>query len=198
MQRKEDKMNLFKEKPESAIITIPNIITAAGILLLIPYVWGFLTEYRWIMGISLFLSGLSDLLDGPLARKLKQMTNLGKLLDPMRDRLILLAVLINIAIIGGKEIAGWLFLIIATELITVGVNCCGFRTKVHFVGKIRQAIHLLMAGLVILSYYFRDVILSLAGINFNFPVETSLHIMFWSSFLTLCVYTYLRINTDRK
>ncbi len=192
------KMNIFKEKPPDAIITIPNIITTLGILLLIPYVWGFLTEHRWIMGKSLFLSGLSDLLDGLLARKLKQMTKLGEFIDPLRDRLILIAVLIHIAIIGGKPAIGWLLLIIAVELFTVAINCCGFRTKVHFVGKIRQAIHLLMAGLVILSYYFRDVILSLAGINFNFPVETSLPIMFWSSFLTLCVYTYLRINTDRK
>ena len=73
--------SLFSPKPYESIITIPNIITSAGLALIGIYVYGFLVSSRWILMTSVFLSGCSDLLDGETARRLQQKTRLGEFLD---------------------------------------------------------------------------------------------------------------------
>ncbi len=191
-------MNLFKEKSESAIITLPNIVTVAGLLLIIPYVWGFLTEHRWVLGISLFLSGFTDLLDGMLAKKLKQATILGKILDPARDRLLLLAILANLIYIGGAEILlGWGGILIAAELGIIIKNCLLNsiqKAKVHLAGKLRQAGHLIIAGLVLLNFYSSDILVDI-GIRFDLPIKTALMIM---GILSLVAFASYVANGRKK
>ena len=62
-------------------------------LFLIPPMMLFLLSYQFILaGLMLLLSAVSDMLDGFLARKLNQVTALGKILDPIADKLTLIAV----------------------------------------------------------------------------------------------------------
>ena len=80
------------------IITIPNIISFARIFLIIPFVYFFLNE-KYIEAFSfIVVSGLSDCFDGLIARKLNQISELGKLLDPIADKLTLVAVVICLGI----------------------------------------------------------------------------------------------------
>lgn len=181
------KMKIFEPKPHNAILTIPNIITSIGILLLVPYVWGFLAGYRWPMMISLVLAGTSDLFDGLFARKLKQQTRLGELIDPMRDRLLLLAVLIHIVYLSGTTLLVWLGTIFGIEWLIILLNLIK-RLKVHLVGKLRQAAHLLFIGLALLSIYFKDVILYVISIEFEFPLETAVAVMTFFSLIAAIFY----------
>ncbi|MBR2714632.1 MAG: CDP-alcohol phosphatidyltransferase family protein [Ruminococcus sp.] len=72
--------------------TIPNIICLIRILLITPFVEFFLDkEYLWA-AIVIIASGLSDCFDGFIARKFNQESELGKILDPLADKLTLLAV----------------------------------------------------------------------------------------------------------
>ncbi|MDR3344232.1 MAG: CDP-alcohol phosphatidyltransferase family protein [Oscillospiraceae bacterium] len=79
-------------------LTIPNIICVARILLLIPFVLLYINKHYAAALSLLVLSGLSDTLDGTLARKLNQVTELGKMLDPVADKVtqITLAVVLLI------------------------------------------------------------------------------------------------------
>ncbi len=188
--------SLFGEKPYDSVMTVPNIITSVGIILLVPYVWGFLTEHRWIMFVSLFLSSLSDLLDGGVARMLKQKTWLGEFVDPLRDRLLLLTVLLNIVYLNLDQlpfIILWGGMIVGYELLIVLCNL-GFlppqKRKVHLVGKLRQAAHLLLTGLVVLSFYFKDIIFGITNINFNFPPDLALPLMAACSLVALFFYVF--------
>ncbi len=78
-------------------MNIPNTLTAFRIVLIpffcVLFVMG--PQYYPYAGIVLVLSGLSDMLDGFLARKLHQETELGKILDPVADKLTLGAVVIS-------------------------------------------------------------------------------------------------------
>ena len=70
-------------------ITIPTQITLVR-LLLVPFVAMSILYHRYGLALLLFtISGVSDLLDGLLARTLKQKSKLGALLDPMADKLLL-------------------------------------------------------------------------------------------------------------
>jgi len=75
-------------------LNIPNILSFVRILVLVPFVLCvYKDNYLWA-GIILIFSGITDLLDGYLARKFNQITKLGKMLDPIADKLTLMTVMI--------------------------------------------------------------------------------------------------------
>lgn len=85
------KMEGWSFKPRD-LIAVPNLITYCRFILVVPFVYFFLQENYIVAGIMIGLSGLSDCFDGLLARKLNQVTSLGKLLDPIADKVTLIAV----------------------------------------------------------------------------------------------------------
>lgn len=67
--------------------TIPNLLSVLRILVIAPFAYFFLhDELLWAV-VMLAFSGLSDLFDGMIARKFNQITELGKMLDPLADKL---------------------------------------------------------------------------------------------------------------
>ena len=75
-------------------LTVPNILSFLRILILVPFVL-FVNNNNYIGGgVILVLSGLTDLLDGFIARKFNQITRLGEMLDPTADKLTLMTVMI--------------------------------------------------------------------------------------------------------
>ena len=81
------------------IFTIPNILSYIRILLIVPFTILFLNKRYEASAIVIVLSGLSDCIDGFLARRLNQITQLGKMLDPVADKLTLLAVAVCLSVI---------------------------------------------------------------------------------------------------
>lgn len=77
---------------------LPNILSFTRIIIIIPFVLYFLNDDYLLSAAMLALSGLSDMLDGVIARKLNQVTQLGKILDPVADKLTLTAVVICMGI----------------------------------------------------------------------------------------------------
>jgi cardiolipin synthase len=79
---------------------IPNIICIARIILVAPIVWSlFNGRYGLALGLIL-IAGLSDALDGYLARRFDWRTRLGGLLDPAADKLLMFAVFVTLTWIG--------------------------------------------------------------------------------------------------
>lgn len=74
------------------IFTIPNILSYLRILMIPPFMYLFLKGKYLESAIVIVLSGLSDCIDGFLARRLNQITQLGKMIDPVADKLTLIAV----------------------------------------------------------------------------------------------------------
>ena len=77
---------------------IPNLLTMLRFFL-IPFIVGFLNEGNYILAfIFLTLSGLTDVLDGFIARKFNFITNFGKLIDPLADKATQISVLTVLAL----------------------------------------------------------------------------------------------------
>ena len=71
--------------------SIPNLISTLRILLVPPVVWSMLDQ-RWSLALPLFLvAGLSDGLDGFLARRYHWTSRLGAILDPIGDKLLMVS-----------------------------------------------------------------------------------------------------------
>lgn len=89
---------------------IPNYITLTRLFLVPVLAYCYLRgRFDWAMGV-LFIAGVSDVLDGALARYLKQKTKLGTLLDPAGDKLLMAVSFFTLAWIG--KIPFWLFILV--------------------------------------------------------------------------------------
>ncbi len=98
---------------------LPNIITGVRMLLVLPLV-GSLRDGQYAMALAIALiAGASDALDGWLAKRFGWQTRLGGLLDPVADKLLLVASFIGLWLAGAAP--GWLAaLVIGRDLTIVG------------------------------------------------------------------------------
>ncbi len=103
-------------------MTLPNWITLSRLLALpvLLYCLDTPTTETRTVGLVIFLvAAATDWLDGYLARKLNQVTDLGKFLDPLVDKLLVLAPLLPLIQLG--QVPAWgVFLILARELAIAG------------------------------------------------------------------------------
>lgn len=106
--------------------TIPNLMSFVRILLIPVFAVLFYKGYIIAAVIVLGISGLSDLFDGKIARKLNQVSNLGKILDPVADKLTIftIAIILFLKFHAAENhtlnIFSWVFLMfIAKDLVMV-------------------------------------------------------------------------------
>lgn len=101
------------------ICTIPNLLSLIRLVLIPVYMYVFLnaTEsiHYVIAGMILAVSCLTDLIDGKLARKLNQISHVGKLLDPVADKLTQLALIVCLSV-HRKPLRALLVLFVIKEM----------------------------------------------------------------------------------
>ena len=98
---------------------IPNMICVVRIILVAPIVWSLL-EHRYGLALALILiAGLSDALDGFLARRFDWRTRLGGLLDPAADKLLMFSVFVTLTWLGWVPV--WFTaIVVGRDLIIIG------------------------------------------------------------------------------
>lgn len=97
-------------------MNIPNALTIIRFLLIPGFVYYFFSpmEYGVRIAIVIFVvAGLTDILDGFIARKYNIVTRLGIVLDPLADKLMLITVLISAAL--KNQISFWIIVIVAIK-----------------------------------------------------------------------------------
>lgn len=95
------------------VLTVPNLITAARILLIPLFAWTFLLGELDVLACLLLVAiGSTDWVDGFVARRIGQVSRLGKLLDPVADRMAIVVVLLALTFRGvvAPALAGILLL----------------------------------------------------------------------------------------
>lgn len=98
---------------------IPNMICVVRIILIAPIVWALLDEQYGLALLLILIAGLSDALDGFLARRFDWRTRLGGLLDPAADKLLMLASFVTLTWMGWIPI--WFTaIVIGRDIIIVG------------------------------------------------------------------------------
>lgn len=141
---------VVKEKSEQsdvimgeAYLNLPNSLTLLRILLIPVFVWFFSEsspERELAAGLVFAGAAFTDFLDGYLARKSGQITNLGKLLDPVADKLLVASGLI--LLVQFQRVAVWLAIVmIAREMIVTGARVVaakeGFVVPADSLGKFK-------------------------------------------------------------
>jgi CDP-diacylglycerol--glycerol-3-phosphate 3-phosphatidyltransferase len=156
-------------------INLPNSITISRILALPLCVYvlfkngGDDSTWRIVAWWLFFIVGMTDLLDGKLARSRNTVTEFGKLLDPIADKALIGSALISLSILG--DLPWWVTIVILTR--EVGITIFRFVVIKGGVipanrgGKIKTTVQNFAAGFYILPlseslFIFRDAFMGLA------------------------------------
>ena len=125
---------------EDRVWTIPNVLSVLRLLGIPLFLWLVLgPESDALALVVLAIAGFTDYLDGQIARRLNQSSRLGAILDPVADRLYILAVVVGFAI--RDIIPTWLAIALPLRDVLLVVLVPFLRTRgysalpVHFLGK---------------------------------------------------------------
>ncbi|WP_353932528.1 CDP-diacylglycerol--glycerol-3-phosphate 3-phosphatidyltransferase [Okeanomitos corallinicola TIOX110] len=170
-------------------MNLPNTITFSRLLGIPFLLYGLYIptiQAQWICLTIFLIAALTDWLDGYLARKLNQITDLGKFLDPLVDKLLVLAPLLVLVELG--KIPAWgVFIILARELAIAGwrvnqttISGANIWGKLKTVSQI-IAIALLIAPLPpawqlpsIISFWISVILTITSGIIYIVPPKNSI------------------------
>ncbi len=135
----------------------PNILTAFRFALIPPVVILFMMERRIISLALYLLASLTDLIDGKLARKYGMISNWGKAMDPLADKLLLLSVIVCMYIVGDLPLA-IILIVLGKELVMIlgGIILYGKDRLVipsNVVGKIGTVLFSIAVVLAFLKRY---------------------------------------------
>jgi CDP-diacylglycerol---glycerol-3-phosphate 3-phosphatidyltransferase len=142
---------------EQTNVNLPNVLTLARILLIPVFVvlfWTPTPERSLAAALVFVVAAVTDLLDGYLARRRSQVTKLGRLLDPIADKLLVLSGLI--LLVQFQRVAAVIaILIIAREVAVTGVRAIaaseGMTLPVERTGKYKMTLQVVAIVFLILQ-----------------------------------------------
>lgn len=152
-------------------MNLPNKLTILRAILIVPFVlillgniyeWGWFTAVfggilEYVDWIALFIfvgASITDMIDGKLARKYNLVTNFGKFMDPLADKLLVCAALICLVEMG--RIPSWVVVvIISREFIISGFRLIasdkGVVIAASYWGKIKTVFQMIMIGMMLIE-----------------------------------------------
>lgn len=150
-------------------MNIPNLLTSIRIMLIPIFVFLFTTPSTWrslVAAAIFFIASITDLLDGYMARRMDQITKVGKLLDPVADKLLVSSALI--LLVGFQRVPAWIaLLIIGRELAVTGLRAVAASEAIIIPsdkgGKAKMAIQIFAIILLIIDSEINVIDLHLWG-----------------------------------
>ena len=192
----------------SRIITVPNLLTVFR-MVLIPVFASLLFYQRFVLALGVFvLAGVTDGLDGLLARRFNQKSQLGTILDPIADKLMLVTAFVVLSmrsvfpqpVPSHLPIPFWVtvavisrdvFILVGAAAINVVTGFRGFRPSM--LGKINTVIQITAIGIIMFAasvpYGTGYYLPTLYATVFGFAILSGAHYVFFVSKL---------VNEDRR
>jgi len=121
------------------VLTLPNVLSVLRLVGVPVFLWAILAEHDAVALAALMFSGVSDYLDGKIARHFGMISRVGQLLDPLADRLYIATTLFGLA--WRDIIPWWLVLVLVSREVLLAVVLSVLKRygqtglPVHFVGK---------------------------------------------------------------
>lgn len=145
-------------------MNLPNKLTIFRCILIVPFVALLLNGYDLAATIIFVIASLTDLLDGKIARKYNLVTNFGKFMDPLADKLLVCSALICLIEMGRLE--AWIVcIIIAREFIISGFRLIasdnGIVIAASYWGKFKTTFQMVMV--IVLMLNFQNSIMIIIG-----------------------------------
>ena len=173
-------------------MNLPNKLTIGRIIAIPIFIVVFLMGYRYAAAVIFILAAFTDMLDGKIARKYNLVTNFGKLMDPLADKLLVMSALICMVELG--DVAGWMVVVIlGREFIITGMRqvaeAQGIVIAAGTTGKIKTVTQMIAIPLLILDNW------PFAMLSFELPMDI---IFLWIALIMTVVSGAEYIVKNRK
>ena len=183
----------------SRIVTLPNLLTMFR-MVLIPFFVSLLFYQRFGWALFIFLlAGLTDALDGLFARRFNQKSQLGTILDPIADKLLLVTSFIVLSLpqispqpvprhfpvpfwVTAAVISRDIFIVVGAAAINIVTGFRGFRPS--WLGKVNTVVQILSIGAILIARRFPLVSGYLPTVYttvFALAVISGIHYVFFAS-----------------
>jgi CDP-diacylglycerol---glycerol-3-phosphate 3-phosphatidyltransferase len=143
-------------------MNLPNKLTILRVILVVPFTFFMLVGRcegisRWVALTIFVIASLTDMLDGKIARKYNLITDFGKFMDPLADKLLVCCAMICLVDLG--RLYTWVCLIIiAREFVISGFRLVasdnGIVIAASYWGKFKTTFQMIMIILLILDFEF--------------------------------------------
>ena len=155
-------------------LNLPNILAAFRILLAPLMLWFMVDQsnpifaqwhpswFDYFAGLIFVIASITDFFDGFIARQWDQMTKLGSILDPLADKMLVLAGFIGLLVMG-RAGAFAVFLILSREFFITGLRVVavseGKEVSSSMAGKIKTVVQMIAIGFLIMNWPFATELL---------------------------------------
>src|SRR3954467_5498508 len=140
-------------------MSIPNLITLGRILLVPVVVWAIASNQMLFAFLLFAAAGISDAVDGFLAKRFGMTSELGAYLDPLADKVLIVSIYVSLGI--AEALPRWLvILVVSRDLLIVGGVMFSWilgkpvSVKPHPGSKVNTVVQLLLVGLVLAALGF--------------------------------------------
>lgn len=167
-------------------MSIPNLITLGRILLVPVVVWAIASNAMWIAFVLFLVAGVSDAVDGFLAKRFNMTTELGAYLDPLADKALIVSIYLTLGING--DIPRWLvILVVSRDILIVGGIMLSW-----LMGNPLKIRPLLVSKLnTVAQIVFACVVLGSLGFKIEVPVFKSVLMGLVATLTLLSIAAYL-------
>lgn len=135
-------------------MNLPNLITVARILLVPVVVWAIASGEMLAAFLLFAAAGVSDAVDGFLAKRFGQTSELGAILDPLADKALIVSIYVSLGVVAA--IPGWVaILVVSRDILIVGAFLLSWVigrplvVKPLLVSKLNTAAQIIFAALVL-------------------------------------------------
>lgn len=158
---------------------IPNMLTIIRFIL-IPFIFISVISHHYFTGLIIFtVSAITDILDGYIARKYNYITDIGKLIDPLADKLTQITLLLALAILNILPL--WIFII-------VFVKECVMVISASFLYKKKDVVvYSKWYGKMATTLFYLAIVCSLIinQFNINIPFKIDLYLYYLAILATI-------------
>jgi cardiolipin synthase len=181
------RMPNLHEGRQKGMWNVPNLLTVFRFFLIPVYLFVFEAGYIRTAFLVLLLAGLTDVLDGYIARKRKLVTQLGSMLDPLADKTMMIAVILSLVF---SKMIPWeaaIAMFLRDAGMIIGSAFFHFRGKqtvpANVMGKLTTVLYYLAIMLVFFQFSYAN---------------TCLWIVIIISFVTSIIYIYQFAGLNKK
>ena len=173
-------MNLPNSITMSRIFSIPLLIW----ILLTPRIGSLHGEKELLASAVFILASITDGLDGYLARKRKQVTTMGMLLDPLADKLMVTAAFITLVQVNPHIVSAWVaVIVIGREFLVSGLRSIaaseGFTIQASDLGKMKMVVQIVCVAAAILDIRWWDAEWEIGSFHFVLAIDLIAKMAIW-------------------
>ena len=186
-------------------MNLPNKLTVGRIIAVPFFVILYMTDHYYMALILFILASLTDLLDGKIARARNLITNFGKIMDPLADKILVYSAFC-LLVADGLVPAWMLAVILAREFLVAGMRTVaaseGIVIAADMSGKIKTVLQMIAVPLLILAKATGEAVVSVSSTGLGGAPENKIalvaQIVLWASLIMTVVSggEYILKNKD--